>query len=143
MRKSEGEKSIGLIINGPNILIKKFNIRVEDIPKPLEEIGKIRVAKVVLNQNASPKLIEAVVNHGLEPIIVIGDADVTVAVEAMKLIYNPNIDVIALAVRDTNFLPVVNEAKSKGKETVVIGAEPGFSKALQNAADYVIILGRS
>ncbi|NJE13793.1 NYN domain-containing protein, partial [Thermococcus sp. LS2] len=41
------------------------------------------------------------------------------------------------------FLPVVNEAKSKGKETVVIGAEPGFSKALQNAADYVIILGRS
>ncbi|WP_297476657.1 TIGR00288 family NYN domain-containing protein [Thermococcus sp.] len=131
-------KSIGLIIDGPNILRKEFGIKLEDIVEALERIGKIRVAKVVLNQYAPQGLIEAVVNQGLEPIIVAGDTDVRIAIEAMELIYNSDVEVIALATRDADFLPIINEAKRKGKETIVIGAEPGFSVALQNAADYVI-----
>ncbi|WP_048058298.1 TIGR00288 family NYN domain-containing protein [Pyrococcus yayanosii] len=134
----EAEKTIGLIIDGPNILRKEFGIRLEDIKAALEKVGKIRVAKVVLNQYAPQGLIEAVVNQGFEPIIVAGDTDVRVAIEAMELIYNSDVDVIALATRDADFLPLINEAKRKGKETVVIGVEPGFSAALQNAADYII-----
>jgi uncharacterized protein (TIGR00288 family) len=42
--------------------------------------------------------------------------------------------------RDADFLPIVNKAKENGKETIVIGAEPGFSAALQNSADDAIIL---
>jgi len=61
-------------------------------------------------------------------------------VEAMELIYNPNIDIIALMTRDADFLPIINKAKENGKETIVIGAEPGFSAALQNSADRAIIL---
>ena len=61
-----------------------------------------------------------------------------IAIEAMELIYNSDVDVIALATRDADFLPIIQEAKRKGKETIVIGTEPGFSVALQNAADYVI-----
>ncbi|AEC51530.1 hypothetical protein PNA2_0614 [Pyrococcus sp. NA2] len=138
-RKEERpQKTIGLIIDGPNILRKEFGIKLEDIKKALERIGKIRVAKVVLNQYAPQGLIEAVVNQGFEPIIVAGDTDVRVAIEAMELIYNANVDVIALATRDADFLPLISEAKRKGKETVVIGVEPGFSVALQNAADYII-----
>ncbi|WP_087037801.1 TIGR00288 family NYN domain-containing protein [Thermococcus litoralis] len=132
------QKSIGLIIDGPNILRKEFGIKLENIKEALEKIGKIRVAKVVLNQYAPQGLIEAVVNQGFEPIIVAGDTDVRIAIEAMELIYNSDIEVIALATRDADFLPIINEAKRKGKETVVIGVEPGFSIALQNAADYVI-----
>ncbi|WP_297419195.1 TIGR00288 family NYN domain-containing protein [Thermococcus sp.] len=131
-------KSIGLIIDGPNILRKEFGIKLEDVIEALERIGKIRVAKVVLNQYAPQGLIEAVVNQGLEPIIVAGDTDVRVAIEAMELIYNSDVEVISLATRDADFLPIINEAKRKGKETIVIGTEPGFSVALQNAADYVI-----
>jgi len=131
-------KSIGLIIDGPNILRKEFGIKLEDIVEALERIGKIRVAKVVLNQYAPQGLIEAVVNQGLEPVIVAGDTDVRIAIEAMELIYNSDVEVIALATRDADFLPLINEAKRKGKETIVIGTEPGFSVALQNAADYVI-----
>lgn len=56
----------------------------------------------------------------------------------MELIYNSDIEAIGLATRDADFLPIINEGKRKGKETVVIGIEPGFSVALQNAADYVI-----
>ncbi|MBC7094875.1 NYN domain-containing protein [Thermococcus sp.] len=140
LRKSGGEKPIGLIINGPNILTKKFNIRIEDILKSLEEIGKIRVAKVILNQNAPLKLIEAVVNHGLEPVIVSGRADVAVAVEAMKLIYNPKISTLALGVRDAHFLPILFEGKRVGKEVIIIAPSEGLSEALQNTADEIIKL---
>ncbi|MFA4646375.1 TIGR00288 family NYN domain-containing protein [Pyrococcus kukulkanii] len=136
--EEEGEKTIGLIIDGPNILRKEFGIKLEDIKIALEKIGKIRVAKVVLNQYAPQGLIEAIVNQGFEPIIVAGDTDVRVAIEAMELIYNADIDVLALATRDADFLPLISEAKRRGKETVIIGIEPGFSVALQNAADYVI-----
>ena len=131
-------KSIGLIIDGPNILRKEFGIKLENIKEALEKIGKIRVAKVVLNQYAPQGLIEAIVNQGFEPIIVAGDTDVRIAIEAMELIYNSDIEVIGLATRDADFLPIINEGKRKGKETVIIGMEPGFSVALQNAADYVI-----
>jgi uncharacterized protein (TIGR00288 family) len=72
--------------------------------------------------------------------VVAGDTDVYMAVEAMELIYNPNIDIIALMTRDADFLPIINKAKENGKETLVIGAEPGFSAALQNSADNAIIL---
>ncbi len=58
----------------------------------------------------------------------------------MREIYNPNIDAIALATRNAEFLPVILKAKEKGKETIVLGVEPGFSAALKHAADYTIIL---
>ncbi|MDV3103541.1 TIGR00288 family NYN domain-containing protein [Thermococcus waiotapuensis] len=137
-REESPSKLIGLIIDGPNILRKEFNIKLEDILSALRRIGNVRVAKVILNQYAPQGLIEAVVNQGLEPVIVAGDTDVRVAIEAMEMVYNSDVDVIALASRDADFLPIIIEAKRRGKETVVIGVEPGFSVALQNAADYVI-----
>ncbi|RKX45595.1 MAG: NYN domain-containing protein, partial [Thermotogae bacterium] len=54
----------------------------------------------------------------------------------------PNIDIIALATRNAEFLPIILKAKEKGKETAIIGIEPGFSAALKHAADYVITLKR-
>lgn len=96
---------------------------------------------MLLNQYASDKLIEAVVNQGFSPMIVAGDVDVQLAVEAFELIHNPNIDVVAIMTRNADFLPLINIAKENGKETLVIGAEPGFSIALQNSADDSIILG--
>jgi len=42
--------------------------------------------------------------------------------------------------RNAEFLPLINIAKENGKETIVIGAEPGFSIALKNSADSTIVL---
>jgi len=131
-------KKIGLIVDGPNILRKEFGIKLEDIVEALRRIGNVRIAKVILNQYAPQGLIEAVVNQGLEPVIVAGDTDVRVAIEAMEMIHDSDVEVLALASRDADFLPIIIEAKRQGKETVVIGVDPGFSAALQNAADYVI-----
>ena len=139
-KKVKRGKRIALLIDGPNILRKEFGIKLEDIVEALERIGDIRVAKVVLNQYAPQGLIEAVSNQGFEAIVVSGETGVKLAVEAMREIYNPNIDVIALATRNAEFLPVILKAKEKGKETAVIGVEPGFSAALKHAADYTITL---
>jgi uncharacterized protein (TIGR00288 family) len=140
LTRKSSERNIGLLVDGPNMLRNEFHLDLETIKEIVTESGKIKVAKVLLNQYASDKLIEAVVNQGFTPIIVAGDVDVQLAVEAFELVYNPNIDVIALMTRNADFLPLLNIAKENGKETIVIGAEPGFSVALKNAADSAIIL---
>lgn len=140
LTRKSGDKNVGLLIDGPNMLRNEFHLDLEIIKEIVSETGKLKVAKVLMNQYASDKLIEAVVNQGFSPIIVAGDVDVQLAVEAFELIYNPNIDVIALMTRNADFLPLINIAKENGKETIVIGAEPGFSIALKNSADNTIVL---
>lgn len=62
------------------------------------------------------------------------------ATSAMEAVFDDNIDKIVLVTRDTDFLPVIQKAKEHGKETILIGMEPGFSTALKNASDKVIEL---
>lgn len=140
-KKTSNQKNIGLLVDGPNMLRKEFNLDLESIRELISEYGKMRVGKVLLNQYASDKLIEAIVNQGFTPIVVAGDTDVHMAMEAMELIYNPNIDILALMTRNADFLPLLNKTKENGKETIVIGAEPGFSIALQNTSDNSITVG--
>lgn len=139
-RREAGGKNIGLLVDGPNMLRKEFSLNLDIVRKIVADFGDMRVGKVLLNQYASDKLIEAIVNQGFTPVVVAGDTDVYMAVEGMELIYNPNIDVVALMTRDADFLPIINKAKENGKETIVIGVEPGFSAALQNSADHAIVL---
>ncbi len=139
-KKAENRKKIGVLVDGPNMLRKEFNINLSEIREILSEYGDIKVAKVFLNQYASEKLVEAIENQGFEPIVTSGDVDVRMAVEAMELIYNDSIDVLALVTRDADFKAVLKKAMEMGKETIIIGAEPGFSAALKNSADIAIVL---
>jgi uncharacterized protein (TIGR00288 family) len=140
LKRKSSDRNVGLLIDGPNMLRKEFHLDLELIKEIVTENGKLMVAKVLLNQYASDKLIEAISNQGFSLMIVAGDVDVQMAVEAFELIRNPNIDIIVLMTRNVDFLPLINIAKENGKETMVIGAEPGFSIALKNAADRAIIL---
>jgi len=134
------KRKIGLVINGPNILLGKHSIDLVDILGVLNEFGRIVVGKVVLNKGASTKLVEIVVEYGLEPVVVLGRVDVAVTIESMKLIHNPTIDVLALGVRDAQFVPLLFEAKKLGKEIVIIAPSKKVSDALQNTADKTIKL---
>jgi uncharacterized protein (TIGR00288 family) len=137
---SRKHKKLGVLVDGPNILRKEFHINLNEVKNKLGSHGTIKVGKVFLDQYAPDKLIEAVTNQGFEPVITSTDVDVAMAVEAMELVYNPAIDVIALMTRDADFQPVLMKAKARGKETVVVGVEPGFSTALKNTADEVIMV---
>jgi len=138
-KKKRPDKNIALMVDGPNIIRKEFKIDLLKVRQKLEEHGRIKVSKIFLDQYASDKLIEAVTNQGYEPIISTGDVDVTMAVDSICQVYNPNIQIIALMTRDIDFRPVLIKAKELGKETIVIGVEPGFSVALKHTADLVIM----
>ncbi|MDO9517247.1 MAG: TIGR00288 family NYN domain-containing protein [Methanosarcinaceae archaeon] len=139
-KKETGRRSIGLLVDGPNVLRKEFNVDLEKIGDVLKEYGNVKIGRVFLNQYASDKLVEAIENNGLEPIICSSDVDVRLAVEGMELVFNPNIDTIALVTRDADFKPLLDKANEHGKETIIFGVEPGFSTALKNSANYVILL---
>ncbi|AEA47371.1 TIGR00288 family NYN domain-containing protein [Archaeoglobus veneficus] len=138
--RKQDRRKVGVLVDGPNMLRKEFNINLQEIREILSEYGDIKAAKVFLNQYASEKLVEAIENQGFEPIVTSGDVDVRMAVEAMEMIYNDAIDAIALVTRDADFKSVLKKAMEMGKETIIIGAEPGFSAALKNSADIAIVL---
>ncbi|MBI3413352.1 MAG: TIGR00288 family NYN domain-containing protein [Candidatus Aenigmarchaeota archaeon] len=136
------KRNVAIFIDGPNMIRKEFNIDLKEVRERAQKYGRIVFGKVFLNQFASEKLIEAVVSQGFEPLVTLAvekdqDIDVHMAAEAMEAAYSSNIDVIVIVSRDTDFLPVVQKAKKKGKITIVMGSEPGFSMALRNAADHV------
>jgi len=138
------EPKVALFVDGPNMLRKEFMVNLRDLKKRASRYGHVIIAKVFINQFAPEKLIEAIINEGFEPKVVLAmkeeeanDVDVTLAVEAMEAILTKDIDVIAIATRDADFLPVLQKAKEYGKKVIVFGAEPGFSASLKNAADAV------
>ncbi|MCX8158188.1 MAG: TIGR00288 family NYN domain-containing protein [Candidatus Diapherotrites archaeon] len=138
--KPKQDKKIAVFIDGPNILRRELKVDLSEVKKILQKFGKIKIGKVFLNQYASDKLVEAVVNQGFEPVITVGDIDVSMAADAVEAVYNPHIDVIAFVTRDSDFLPALIKAKRNGKETVVILAEEASAVALKNNADYVIVM---
>lgn len=139
-KKESSRKKIGLLVDGPNMLRKEFQMDLEEIKNMLKDYGDIKMGKVFLNQYASEKLVETVENQGFEPVICTSDVDVKIAVEGMDMIYNPVIDTLALVSRHANMKPLLIKAMEHGKETIIFGAEPGFSVALKNSADYTIVL---
>ena len=97
-----------------------------------------------MNQFAPEKLIEAIINEGFESVMILAeveaeknDIDVAMAVAAVEASITKDVEFIALATRDADYLPVIHREKEHGKKVIIIGAEPGMSSGLQNAADYV------
>ncbi|MBU3905132.1 MAG: NYN domain-containing protein [Nanoarchaeota archaeon] len=147
MRPRFREKpTIAFFVDGPNIIRKEFNINLREMKKKVEKHGRISIGKVFLNQFAPEKLIEAVANEGFETVIALGDpeqktdVDVAVAVHAMDAVYNPDIDIIAIASRDADFLALIQKAKEKGKLTLLVAVTPGLAVSLKHAADFVELL---
>ncbi|UCG95829.1 MAG: TIGR00288 family NYN domain-containing protein [archaeon] len=150
LKRQPKEKNVALYVDGPNLLRSEFKIDLDKMRRKVNKYGRVMIAKVFLNQFASEKLIEAVASQGFEPIIEVGgekneqksDVDATMAASVMEGVFNPNVDVIAIATRDADFMPVVLKVKEHGKEVIVIGINPGFSISLKNVADYVEDLGK-
>ena len=140
--KNGKKKNLAVFIDGPNILRKELGIDLKDIREVLSNFGEIKIGKVFLNQYASNKLVEAVVNQGFESVITVGDIDVAMAADVVESLFNKTINAIAFVTRDSDFLPAVVKAKRYGKDTIVILAEEASAAALKNTADHVIFLGK-
>jgi len=143
--KKEVEKpTVALFVDGPNMLRKEFMVDLRELRKRAEKYGRVIISKVFLNQFAPEKLIEAIINEGFESVMVLAqkeeessDVDVTLAVSVMETLLTKNVSVIAIASRDADYLPLIQKSKEYGKRVIVLGAEPGFSVSIRNAADRV------
>jgi len=131
--------NIALLVDGPNIIRKELKLDLMKMKKEVQKHGNLRVARIYLDQFASDKLIEAMVNQGFDITTTTGDVDVTMAIEAMEFVLDPSIDIIALMTRDTDYRPVLVKARAHGKRTIIIATDIAFSAALRNNADIVII----
>ena len=135
----KGKPNIALLVDGPNILRKAFNIDLTEIKKELMKYGNLRVTRIYLDQYAPQKLIEAVVNQGFETVTTTGDVDVTMAIEGMEQLLDDRTDILALMTRDTDYRPLLIKAKAHGKKTIIVATDVSFSAALKNTADKIII----
>jgi uncharacterized protein (TIGR00288 family) len=133
------KSNIALLVDGPNVIRKSLKLDLIKVKREVLKHGTLRVSKIYLDQYASDKLIEAMVNQGFDTQITAGDVDVTMAVEAMEYALSKDIDVIALMTRDSDYIPVLNKAKEHGKKTMIIATDVAFSAALKNTADIVVI----
>lgn len=133
------KQAIAVLVDGPNILRKSFNIDLSEVKSELTKYGEIRVANVYLDQYAPDKLIEAIKNQGFDTRTTTGDVDVTMAIEGMEYVLDTNIDIIALMTRDTDYLPLLVKARAKGKKSIILATDIAFSAALKNTADIVLI----
>lgn len=140
--KKRVKKNIAVFVDGPNILRKEFGVNLADVKESLLPFGSIKIGKVFLNQFASEKLVEAIVNQGFESVISVGDIDVAMAVEAMEAVFNPSIGLIAFVSRDADFWPVMVKAKRYGKDTAVLLVDESAGASLKNTSDFVIVLKR-
>lgn len=146
----DGSNNVAVFVDGPNIIRSEFDLDLDSLREAAESLGDITIAKVFLNQYASDKLVEALISQGFD--IEVGlageneddnDVDVYMAVEAMEAVFDPDIDTIAVATRDGDFLPVLQKAKQHGKDTAIICLTEGLSTGLRNAADEVVVIGEA
>lgn len=132
--------NIAVFVDGPNMLRKEFNIDLSKIKQQLQKEGPLKIARVYLDQYATDKLIEAVVNLGFESIITVGDVDVAMSVDATEAAFSAEIDTIVFITRDSDYLPAILKAKRQGKKTVVYLVEEGSAVALKNTVDRVVFI---
>jgi uncharacterized protein (TIGR00288 family) len=107
----------------------------------LEEVGDIKVAKIVLLQQEALEHSKDINQEGFIPVIVHNDLDIQFALEAMELIYNEKIEILALATENEKLLPLFSRAREIGKEVILLHSSNHVNRGLQNAADIVLPMG--
>ena len=132
---------VGVFVDGPNVFRSEFDVDLDDLRVIAREEGTVAVARVYVDENASPGLIQAAEARGFEVVTTSGDVDVRLAVDAVESSTAGQFDTLVVVSRDTDFKPVLEVAAKRGLRTVAVA--PGLhgrSDALRNAAHHEITL---
>ena len=138
---SEEHRRVGLLVDGPNVLRSEFDVDLDDVRAVAAEGGQLVVARLYLDEHATPGLIQAAEARGFEVLVTSGDVDVKLAIDGTDLVTRDAVDTLAIASRDTDFKPLVETANRCGVRTLAIApGEHGRSDALANAAHDAVVL---
>ncbi|EMA32797.1 NYN domain-containing protein [Haloarcula japonica] len=139
--EKDPKQRVGLFVDGPNVLRSEFDVDLDEVRDTAAEYGPLSVTRLYVDQNASPGLIQAAEARGFEVRTTSGDVDVRLAVDATDAVASGQINVLAVASRDTDFKPALEVAAREGVRTVAIApGEYGRSDALRNAAEDAVTL---
>jgi uncharacterized protein (TIGR00288 family) len=139
--RGSGPPQVALLVDGPNVLRSAFDVDLADVRAAATGDGRLAVARLYLDEHATPGLIQAAEANGFEVIVTSGDVDVKLAIDGTELVNEGSVDALAVASRDTDFKPLVEAAARRGVRTLAIApAEHGRSEALANAAHDDVVL---
>lgn len=129
------EKNIALLIDGPNMA----NADITLINGIAKKHGDILIKEAYLTKFSSESLIEFYINIGYIPIIqTLKDVDTSIVTRATEIACSPiydYIDIIAIASRDGDYVPLIHKVNAYQKKSLIIGTSGnGMSQALQNSA---------
>ena len=138
----QSNRSVGLFVDGPNVLREEFDVDLDDVRTAAEQFGRPAIRRLYLDEHAPSGLIQAAESRGFEVIVTSTDVDVRLSVDLTKAAVTDTADIIAIVSRDADFKPAIEAANSHDRRTVVIApGVNGRSDALRNAADTQITLG--
>jgi uncharacterized protein (TIGR00288 family) len=132
---------VALFVDGPNVLRDEFDVDLDDVRDAAARDGRLVTTRLYLDEHATPGLLKAAEAHGFEVVVTSGDVDVKLAVDAVGFLDDADVDVLAIASRDTDFKPVLEAAASRGIRTLAVApGTHGRSDALRNAAHDAVVL---
>lgn len=137
--KEMGKYSVALFVDSPNMMRREYEFGLRELVEVTKEYGKIFLKKIYFThtvRDERPKLVEAAVMNGFEPIFSgLGDVDTRLVCDAKGVLdKRDDIDLIAMATSDSDVLPIIYAANDMGKNTLVLFGES--CPALQNASRY-------
>jgi uncharacterized protein (TIGR00288 family) len=139
--RARGDEHVALLVDGPNVLRSEFDVDLDDVRAAATTGRRLSVARLYLDEHATPGLIQAAEARGFEVVVTSGDVDVRLAIDGTELLQDAAVDVLAVASRDTDFKPLVEAATRRGVRTLAIApGEHGRSDALANAAHDDVVL---
>jgi len=133
--------TVGLFVDGPNVFREEFDVDLDDLRGIATAEGAVTLARLYLDEHATPGLIQAGDAHGFEVITTSGDVDVRLAVDATAAVVDGTIDTLVVVSRDTDFKAVLERAASEGARTIAVApGSYGRSDALRNTAQQAMTL---
>jgi len=136
-----GRDDVALFVDGPNVIREEFDVDLDEVRDAAADAGRLAVSRLYLDEHASSGLVRAGEAKGFDVRVTSGDVDVKLAVDAAALVAEGDVDVLAVATRDSDFKPLLEVAGERGVRTLAIApGSHGRSDALLNAADDAVTL---
>ncbi|HDZ62174.1 MAG TPA: NYN domain-containing protein [Nitrospirae bacterium] len=144
-------KDTAVVIDYENLFYSAQNLysRYPDLDllmKLCEKRGRIASCQAYADWTKFQDRIQELFKAGIQPVFSPvsrtgkSSADTIICVHTMKLFYsNPNLETLLLVSGDRDFIPLVVELKSMGKNVFVVGINGSYSEDLKEVADELIL----